>query len=47
MRDHALTKEGETFDDFVTALYGLVEHCKYGNLQTEMIRDRIVVGLHD
>ena len=31
----------------MTALYGLVEHCKYGNLQTEMIRDRIVVGLHD
>ena len=40
-------EERETFHDFVTALYGLVEHCKYGNLQTEMIRDRIVVGLHD
>ena len=40
-------EEGEAFDDFVTALYGLVEHCNYGNLQTEMIRDRIVVGLGD
>ena len=40
-------EEGETFDDFVTALYGLVEHCKYENLRTEMIRDRIVVGLRD
>ena len=29
------------------ALYGLVEHCKYGSLQSEMIRDRIVVGLCD
>ena len=38
-------EERETFDDFVTALYGLVEHCKYENLRTEMIRDRIVVGL--
>ena len=40
-------EEGETFDDFVIALYGLVEHCKYKNLRTEMIRDRIVVGLCD
>ena len=40
-------EEGEPFDDFVTALYGLVEHCNYGDLQTEMIRDRIVVGLRD
>ena len=31
----------------MTALYGLAEHCKYGSLQSEMIRDRIVVGLHD
>ena len=40
-------EEGEPFDDFVMALYGLVEHCNYGDLQTEMIRDRIVVGLRD
>ena len=40
-------EEGETFDNYVTALYGLVEHCMYGSLQSEMIRDRIVVGLCD
>ena len=40
-------EEGETFDNYVTALYGLVEHCKYGSLQSEMIRDRIIVGLRD
>ena len=40
-------EEGETFDDFVTLLYALVGHCKYENLRTEMIRDRIVVGLCD
>ena len=31
-------EEGEPFDDFVTALYGLVEHCNYGDLQTEIMR---------
>ena len=40
-------EEGETFDNFVTALYGLVKHCKYGSLQFKMIRHRIVVGLRD
>ena len=27
--------------------YGLVEHCKYENLRTEMIKNRVVVGLRD
>ena len=27
--------------------YGLVEHCEYGDLHEEMIRDHIVVGLQD
>ena len=40
-------EEGESVDDFVTALYCLSEHCQYGNLCDEMIRDRIVVGLRD
>ena len=31
----------------MTALYRLGEHCKYGSLQTEMVKDRIVVGLRD
>ena len=38
---------GETADDFITALYGLVEHCEYGELSKAMIRDRIVVGIAD
>ena len=37
----------ESVDDFITALYGLVEHCEYGELRNEMIRDRIIVGLTD
>jgi len=38
---------GESVDDFITSLYGLVEYCEYGELREEMIRDRIVVGLQD
>jgi len=36
---------GESVDSFITALYELAEHCSYGELQDEMIRDRIVVGI--
>ena len=39
--------EGETVDQFVTALHTLAEHCSYGPLKEEMIRDRLVVGLRD
>ena len=40
-------EEGETVDEFVTALNKLAEHCNYGTLVKEMIRDRLVVGLRD
>ena len=40
-------EEGETVDSFITALYELAEHCNYGNLREEMIRDRLVVGIKD
>ena len=35
----------ESVETFITALYSLAEHCNYGNLREEMIRDRIVVGV--
>ena len=38
---------GEPGDEFITSLYCLAEHCSYGELQDEMISDRIVVGLQD
>ena len=38
-------EEGESVDSFITALHGFAEHCNYGGLRNEMIRDRIVVGL--
>ena len=40
-------EEGETVDSFITSLYSLSEHCGYGFLREEMIRDRIVVGIRD
>lgn len=39
-------RENESVDSFVTALFSLVEHCKYGPLHNELIRDRLVVGLN-
>ena len=40
-------EEGETVDTFITALHALAEHCNFGTLTDEMVRDRIVVGLLD
>ena len=40
-------EQGEPVDAFIMALYGLAEHCGYGTLHDEMIRDRIVVGICD
>lgn len=40
-------KGNEMVDAFVTALYAVVEHCNWGTLHNELIRDRIVVGLAD
>ena len=40
-------EQGEPVDAFITALYTLAEHCNYGALYDEMIRDRIVVGLRN
>uniref|UniRef100_A0A8C5FT87 Tick transposon n=1 Tax=Gadus morhua TaxID=8049 RepID=A0A8C5FT87_GADMO len=42
-----IQREGELVDSFVTALYALAEHCSYGVLHDELIRDRLVVGLLD
>ena len=39
--------EGETAEEYITALYGLVESCEYGTMKEELLRDRIVVGILD
>lgn len=38
---------GESVDNFHTTLHCLAEHCGYGTLHDEMVRDRFVVGLKD
>eukprot|EP00794_Sanderia_malayensis_P016472 gene16472-18109_t len=40
-------KDGEPVDSFITDLFSLAEHCGFGELHDELIRDRIVVGLAD
>ena len=40
-------QEGEMVNQFVTVLHTLAEHCAYGALKEEMIRDRLVVGVRD
>ena len=34
--------ESETAEEYITALYGLIETCKYGVLKEEMLRDRLM-----
>ena len=40
-------EEGESVSSFISDLYTLAEHCGYGNLREEMIRDGLVVGIRD
>ena len=40
-----LQQQGETVKSLITALHSLAEHWEYGTLRTQMIRDRLVVGL--
>lgn len=42
-----IQREGESVNDFITALYSLAEHCEYGTLHDELVRDKIVVGIRD
>ena len=37
----------ESVEQFNTNLYQLVEHCEYGDLRDEMVRDHIIVGIRD
>ena len=39
--------ETESVDEFITDLYALAKYCQYGELQDELIRDRIVVSIQD
>ena len=38
---------GESIEQYIVALYHLVEDCQYGAMKEELIRDRLVVGIRD
>ena len=41
-------QSGETAEEYIMALYDLVELCDYGDdIKEEMIRDHLVVGIRD
>ena len=40
-------QEGESIEEYLTALYSLVETCEYGALRDDLLRDRIVVRIRD
>src|SRR5258705_5539742 len=40
-------EEGETVDEFVTALHALSKHCNFAAMHEEMLRDRVIVGIRD
>ena len=40
-------EEGEPVDYFITNLYCLAKHYGYGDLQDELVRDHIVIGIWD
>ena len=39
--------ESELAEEYITALYSLVETCEYGDMKDEMLRDRLVVGIRN
>ena len=40
-------QENKPVEAFITDLFNLAEHCNFGCLRGELIRDRIVVGIRD
>lgn len=40
-------QEGETVDAYVTALKTLAKNCNFGQLQDDLLKDRIVIGIRD
>ena len=40
-------KEHETIDAYVTSLRTLAKTCNFGQLENDLIRDRVVMGIRD
>ena len=45
--NHRDQREGKSIEQYLTALYELVENCDYGDLKDELLCNRIVVGIRD
>ncbi len=39
--------EGKTSEQYFLELYKLAENCNYGEMTSELIRGRLVVGIRD
>ena len=42
---HQCQLPGESAEQYLVELYNLAEHCNYGDLKSEMIRDHLIVGI--
>ena len=40
-------KKNESIDDFVVAIRNLVKHCNYEQLTDSLVRDTIIMGIHN
>jgi len=39
--------DGESSEQYITAVYHLADTCNFGNLKEDLTRDRLVVGIRD
>ena len=39
--------EGESAEEYITVLYGLIETCEFGALKEQLLKDRLVVGIRN
>ena len=45
--NHRNQLKGESAEQYITDLYRLAETCEYGDMTSQMIRDRLVVGIQN
>ena len=45
--NHRVQLKGDTAEQFIVELYNLSEFCNYGEVTSEMIHDRLVIGIRD
>ena len=45
--NHRDQREGKSIEQYLTALYGVVENCDYGDLKDELLHNRIIIRIRD